>query len=236
MAQKPSPLRRGGSGATMVERLTTRLAESIVSGKLTPGTRLDEQGLADRYGISRTPVREAIGQLVAMGMLEKRPHRGAIVATVTVERLIQMFEVMAEVEAACARLCAERMTLQERQALAKLHQDGRSAVERDDQEAYEDLNRQFHTMIYRGTHNDLLVETALEARRRVAPYRRAQFNVTGRVGLSWDEHDAVVDAIIDGQDEAAYRAMRRHILTVKDASTDYVAKTLNLGTDAWSGK
>lgn len=235
MAQKPLPLGGGRNGATMVERLTTRLAENIVSGKLTPGTRLDEQGLADRYGISRTPVREAIGQLVAMGMLEKRPHRGAIVATVTVERLIQMFEVMAEVEAACARLCAERMTLDERQALARLHRDGRQAVEDDDQDAYEELNRQFHTTIYRGTHNDLLVDIAFEARRRVAPYRRAQFNVAGRVGLSWDEHDAVVDAIIDGQGEAAYRAMRRHILTVKEASTDYVARTLNLGADGWTG-
>lgn len=213
---------------TRVEWLTQALAEDIVNGRLGPGTKLDEQGLADRFDVSRTPVREAIGQLVAMGMLEKRPHVGAIVRNVTVERLRQMFEVMAELEAACARLAAERMSATEREALSALHEETRIAVEADDQDAYEKLNRRFHSAIYAGTHNEMLVDTTMEARRRVAPYRRAQFSVAGRVASSYDEHGDVVAGILEGSGERAYRAMRAHILTVQDASVAYVAQTLNL--------
>lgn len=213
---------------TRVEWLTQALAEDIVNGRLGPGTKLDEQGLADRFDVSRTPVREAIGQLVAMGMLEKRPHVGAIVRNVTVERLRQMFEVMAELEAACARLAAERMSATEREALSALHEETRIAVEADDQDAYEKLNRRFHSAIYAGTHNEMLVDTTMEARRRVAPYRRAQFSVAGRVASSYDEHGDVVAGILEGNGERAYRAMRAHILTVQDASVAYVAQTLNL--------
>jgi DNA-binding GntR family transcriptional regulator len=211
-----------------VDWLVQSIAEEIVDGRLDPGTRLDEQGLADRFDVSRTPVREAIGQLVAMGMLEKRPHAGAIVRTVTVDLLNQMFEVMAELEAACARLAAERMSADERKDLDALHAQTARAVENDDQAAYEALNRRFHSAIYGGTHNTLLVDTTREARRRVAPYRRAQFNVPGRMRSSYEEHGEVVAAIRAGDGERAYRAMRGHILTVRDASVFYVAETLNL--------
>ncbi|PJK30343.1 GntR family transcriptional regulator [Minwuia thermotolerans] len=216
---------------TRVELLTQKLAEDILDGRLKPGAKLDEQGLADRFGVSRTPVREAIGQLVAMGMLEKRPHVGAVVRQVTAERLSQMFEVMAELEAACARLAAERMTAAELGELLALHEETRIAVENGDHEAYEVLNRRFHNAIYSGTHNDMLVDTTLEARRRVAPYRRAQFSVAGRVAASYDEHGDVVAGIRRRDGERAYQAMRAHIRTVKDASMSYVAQTLNLDTD-----
>lgn len=217
---------------TRVEWLTQTLAEEILNGRLLPGAKLDEQGLANRFDVSRTPVREAIGQLVAMGMLEKRPHVGAVVRNVTVERLNQMFEVMAELEAACARLAAERMTARELTDLEALHEETRIAVEAGDHEAYEKLNRRFHNAIYSGTHNDMLVDTTLEARRRVAPYRRAQFSVTGRVASSYREHGDVVAGILASDGERAYRAMRAHILTVKDASVTYVAKTLKLEAGA----
>ncbi len=213
---------------TRVEHLTQGLADEILSGSLLPGTKLDEQSLADRFGVSRTPVREAIGQLVAMGMLEKRPHVGAVVKSVTVERLRQMFEVMAELEAICARIAAERMTTAERKALSRLHAETAEAVAAEDAQGYERLNRRFHSAIYKGTHNEILVDTTLEARRRVAPYRKAQFNVPGRISASHTEHGAVVDGILTGDDEKAYRSMRAHILTVKDASITYVVQHLKL--------
>ncbi|WP_416896447.1 MAG: GntR family transcriptional regulator [Minwuia sp.] len=213
---------------TRVDWLTQTLAEEIVDGRHGPGTRLDEQGLADRFNVSRTPVREAIGQLVAMGMLEKRPHAGAVVRNVTVDLLNQMFEVMAELEAACARLAAERMSADEQQSLMALHRETLAAVNADDHDAYEILNRRFHSAIYGGTHNEMLVDTTMEARRRVAPYRRAQFNVRGRVGSSYQEHGEVIAAIRERDGERAYRAMRAHILTVRDASVVYVARTLQL--------
>ena len=102
---------------TRTDRLVRALSDEIVAGRLGPGARLDEQSLADRFGLSRTPVREALGQLAAIGLVEKRPHRGVVVAAFTVERMMHMFEVMAELEALCARLAARRMSLGAKAAL-----------------------------------------------------------------------------------------------------------------------
>ena len=208
-----------------VETLVGRLADEIVEGGIGPGVKLDEQSLADRFQVSRTPVREALNQLAAIGLVEKRPHRGVVVATPTREWLLDLFEVMGELEAACSRFAAERMTAAERADLRTLHNDSRKFVEADDLAGYEKANRAFHQALYDGTHNPALVETTLEIRRRLAPFRKAQFRVGGRLGLSYDEHEAVVSAVERGEGETAYKAMRRHILTVRDASADQVRAT-----------
>ena len=93
------------------------IGDRIVTGALRPGEKLDEASLAARFEVSRTPVREALGQLSAMGLVDRRPNRGAIVAVVTQEHLSSMFESMAELEGICARFSAERMTPGERRAL-----------------------------------------------------------------------------------------------------------------------
>jgi DNA-binding GntR family transcriptional regulator len=92
------------------ERLRESIEEEIATGRLLPGTRLDEVELATRFGVSRTPIREALRLLLGEGLVETRPQRGAVVAQVTPQRLIEMFEVMAELEAMCARLAARRMS------------------------------------------------------------------------------------------------------------------------------
>ena len=99
---------------THTEALRLQLSDAIVSGQLEPGTPLDEQELATRFGVSRTPVREAIRQLSASGLVSVRPHRGAVVALPTPSQLNDMFEAMAELEALCAGLAARNMTVPER--------------------------------------------------------------------------------------------------------------------------
>ena len=102
---------------TTVDQMVRAIGDRIVTGYLRPGEKLDEASLAARFDVSRTPVREALGQLSAMGLVERRPNRGAIVAVVTQEHLASMFESMAELEAICARFSAERMTSSERRGL-----------------------------------------------------------------------------------------------------------------------
>jgi DNA-binding GntR family transcriptional regulator len=97
-----------GDGRTLAETLRLQLADEIIRGALAPGTILDETELARRFQVSRTPVREAIRQLAASGLVETRAHRGSVVAWPSHERLIGMFEVMAELEALCAALAAAR--------------------------------------------------------------------------------------------------------------------------------
>ena len=206
-----------GSRVTLVEQLTQTLTDDIADGALAPGAKLDEQALALRFGVSRTPVRETLNRLASSGLVEKRPHRGVVVANVGLERLLQMFEVMTELEGACARFAAERMSAAEKRALVALHRASRGPVEAGDLDAYDAANRHFHGTIYEGGRNPFLVETSLDMRRRLAPFRRAQFRLEGRLESSHAEHQIVVEAIRVGDGEAAYRSMRAHILAVKDA-------------------
>src|ERR1044071_5480499 len=100
---------------TRAEELRLQLADEIVRGALAPGAPLDETDIARRFNVSRTPVREALRQLVASGLVESRAHRGAVVAQPSHDRLKEMFEAMAELEALCAGFAAERMPPGDRQ-------------------------------------------------------------------------------------------------------------------------
>jgi DNA-binding GntR family transcriptional regulator len=203
-----------GSRRTLADELRLALADDIVRGLLVPGAALDESELARRFGVSRTPVREAIRQLAASGLVEVRAHRGAVVARPSEQRLIGMFEVMAELEALCAGLAAERMTAAERSVLEAVHDELRALVHGGDPQRYHELNEAFHAAIYAGAHNSYLAEMTHATRVRVQPFRRAQFRNLGRLAKSHVEHDRVVLAIVRGDRDGAAALMRRHIMTV----------------------
>jgi DNA-binding GntR family transcriptional regulator len=192
---------------THAEELRARLADDIIRGTLAPSQTLDEMELARRFGVSRTPVREAIRQLAASGLVETRPHRGAMVARPSHERVLGMFEAMAELEALCAGLAAERMTPVERQALEAVHLQLRVLIQIGDPQRYHEVNESFHATIYAGAHNEYLAEMTFATRTRVQPFRRAQFRLLGRLRK-------VVLAILRGDRAAAAAAMRAHIFTV----------------------
>jgi DNA-binding GntR family transcriptional regulator len=204
-------------GSTQADRLADAIAESVLSGELQPGVRLDEATLAERYGVSRTPVREALRRLAPTGLIEVKPRRGATVANVTTAQLEMMFSAMAEIEATCARLAAMSMTPIERRRLQSLHEQMGALVRADDREAYTAANVRFHTQIYLGAHNQILSDFATSVRRRLAPFRRAQFRTDGRTSLSHAEHGAVVKAIIACDAPAAHAAMFHHMSLVEDA-------------------
>lgn len=206
---------------TRTETLRLQIADEIVSGVLAPGTPLDEQELAARFGVSRTPVREAIRQLSASGLVSVRPHRGAVVALPTPAQLNDMFEAMAELEALCAGMAARNMTVADRRGLEALHDDLRLLVHEGNPTRYHEKNEAFHAAIYSGSHNGYLAELTLMTRTRVAPFRRAQFRATGRLGGSYQEHDLIVQAILRGDQQGATEAMRAHIGIVRDAFRSY---------------
>ena len=210
---------------TRADELRLQLADEIVRGALAPGTALDEAGLARRFQVSRTPVREAIRLLAASGLVEVRAHRGAVVARPSSDRLNGMFETMAGLEALCAGLAAERMTADERHALEAAHGDLQVLIQGGDADRYHAVNETFHTAIYSGAHNDYLAELTLATRGRVQPFRRAQFRNLGRLAKSYAEHDRVVVAILQGDRAAATEAMRSHIMTVWQEYTAYAEAT-----------
>jgi len=228
VANLPLSARIGASGTgsqrqTRAGELAATLADEILRGALAPGQRLDEQELAARFGVSRTPVREALGQLAATDLVEHRPRRGVIVAVIAPQRLQDMFVVMAELEASAARLCAAAMSPEERQRLDAFHRGSQAAVRDGRIDDYERLNQEFHSLLYAGCHNGYLGDLLNATRLRLAPFRRAQFSLRGRLAASWREHDAVVEAILRGDGDGAARAMREHLATVSGAAAEYVA-------------
>ena len=200
---------------TLAEELRLQLADDIVCGALPPGTPLDESDVARRFGVSRTPVREAIRQLTASGLVDSRAHRGAVVARPNIERLNSMFEAMAELEALCAGLSAERMTAAERHGLEALHEKLRAMIQAGNPQRFHEVNEAFHNAIYNGSQNTYIAEMTLATRVRVQPFRRAQFRNLGRLSKSHAEHDRVVVAILRGDRVEAAAAMRDHIQTVR---------------------
>ena len=204
------------SRRTRADELRLQLADEIVRGVLAPGSPLEEAELARRFMVSRTPVREALRQLAASGLIVSRPHRGSLVARPDRVQLGGMFEAMAELEALCAGLAAQRMTITERQALDHSHDQLRSLIQNGDPQRYHEINEAFHATIYAGAHNAYLADMTLATRVRVQPFRRAQFRNLGRLAKSHAEHESVVRAISRGDQDGAARAMRDHILTVCD--------------------
>jgi len=206
---------------TLAETLRLQLADEIVRGTLTPGMTLDETELARRFGVSRTPVREAIRLLAASGLVETSAHKAAVVARPTTEQLTGMFEVMAELEALCASLAASRMTSTERRELEAAHDQLRALIHSGDPQRYHEINEAFHGVIYAGAHNAHLAELTLATRVRVSPYRRAQFRNLGRLAKSHLEHERVVMAILRGDRDGAAAAMGAHIKIVSDEYWTY---------------
>jgi DNA-binding GntR family transcriptional regulator len=200
---------------TRAEELRLQLADEIVGGALAPGAPLDETEIARRFNVSRTPVREALRQLVASGLVDARAHRGAVVARPSIERLTGMFEAMAELEAMCAGLAAERMTPAARHGLEAIHEELRVLSYIGNPDRFHEVNERFHNAIYAGSQNTYIAEIALATRVRVQPFRRAQFRNLGRLAKSHAEHDRVVVAILRGDKNGAAAAMRAHIELVR---------------------
>ena len=210
---------------TTVDHMVRAIADHIVTGALRPGEKLDEVSLAEHFNVSRTPIREALAQLSAMGLAERRPNRGAIVAVVTQEHLRSMFESMAELEGICARFSAERMTATERGELEREHIASVNLVHLGAEEDYAQYNTAFHSRLYEGAHSKHIQEMVTLTRSRLAPFRRAQFRLMGRLSQSWQEHNAIVTAIMRADGQAAGEAARAHVATVSHVSAVFASAT-----------
>ncbi|TNF10472.1 MAG: GntR family transcriptional regulator [Rhodobacteraceae bacterium] len=205
--QTPAP--RKLQGTVIAEQLEAE----IVSGDLTAGSKLDELSLVQRFGVSRTPIREALHKLVAMSLAERMPFRGVVVANITRERIEQMFEAMGEIEAMCGRLAADRMTIGERAEIEDLHRAMGQMAQRGEFEAYEAANTEFHQRIYDATHNRDLIELSNALRLKLAPFRKSQLRNDVRMEVSNEEHEAIVSALLDHDPKRTENALRRHLVS-----------------------
>jgi DNA-binding GntR family transcriptional regulator len=217
------------------DRVRREIADQIISGVLRPGQELDEQKLADAFDVSRTPVREALRQLAAAQLVEWRPHQSAVVAKITASKMVEMFEVMAELEGFCGRLCARRMTKAEHATLVSIQRRFRPFVEARDREGYHALNKTFHEAIYAGSHNHYLRDQAVTLYDRLAPYRTYELKQPEALRLASEEHEAIINAIVAGDGDEAHRLLVDHVSLDNELFADLVLALSSFETAPGAG-
>lgn len=205
------------------QRLKDSLEDDIINGRRAPGERLDAEALAKQFNVSRTPIREAIQQLTASGLVTISPKKGTFVAKVGITQLIEMFEVMAELEGMCGRLAARRINAAELAQLQQALLGCEAAAEQGDPDVYYYENEGFHQCIYSASHNNFLAAEANQLKQRLRPYRRLQLQVRHRMHSSLGEHRKIYQAIESGDAGQAEKILRDHVLIQGERFSDFVS-------------
>lgn len=193
------------------DQIAETLEQLVISGTYQNGDRLDEHKLAEKFNVSRTPIREALQVLASRGMAEQIPRRGVFVRLPGPVELMEMFEAMSELEAACARLAATRITQAGLDQLIAANANCQKAVETEDYDLYYAENERFHRTIYRGCANSYLEKQALALQNRLRAYRKVQLRFRGRMDQSMAEHLAIVAALQNGNADEAAQTLRKHV-------------------------
>jgi DNA-binding GntR family transcriptional regulator len=205
------------------DALRKELEDDIEHGRLSPGDRLDEQTLATRFEVSRTPAREALLQLAAAGIVRLVPRQGAVVSSVSPQMAIGIVEVLTALEAEAAGLAARRMSASEKLQLTKVHLASQAAVKRLDSATYIKNNAAFHAVIYQGARNEFLAEQIRLTRLRMRFYHRSSLYQPARLKASFQEHADVTEAIKSGDEALAQAEMREHVLKGGRVFADLIA-------------
>jgi DNA-binding GntR family transcriptional regulator len=219
------------SRVTHAEAVRMGIESDIFTGRLPPGSPIDEEAIAERYSVSRTPVREAMLQLLESGLIEKRSRQRAAVAKLDIRRLLQMFEALSEVEGICARFAARRATTAEKEELIQNHKAAADALAARHEDDYFYLGRKFHALIIRATHNAVLIETTNKLVLPLVPYRRFQLGRDGRQEANQADHAAILESVLNGGANESYELMRRH----NTVQGDVLAEYMSMGDDVISG-
>ncbi|GIW01602.1 MAG: hypothetical protein KatS3mg058_3005 [Roseiflexus sp.] len=180
---------------TMTEQVMARLRDMILSGELAPGSRLDQNELARRFGVSLVPLREALARLQSRGLVRIVPHRGVFVESLSVEELLDIYQVREALEELAARLAAPRLTVADLATLDRLKIEMEQTATIDDFDAFLDLHREFHFTIYRAAGRRHLVQLIAQLWDLSARYRRFQlYAFPERARASLFEIQAILDA------------------------------------------
>ncbi len=205
------------------EQIQQVLESEIFAGQLEPGARLDEVELAARFNVSRTPVREALRHLASAGLIQIRSRQPALVMALSAHKLIEMFQVMAELESLCARMAARRISAAQLTQLSAL-QDELVELSRTDQvDAFYEVNRHFHELIYEASQNEFLAEQTRALRNRIGSYRKMVTHRASQRADTLTEHAEVLRCIMTGDEEGAAVAMRGHVNLLGEKLLDFIA-------------
>ena len=198
--------------ARTADKLISDIRNEVSSGILKPGDQLEVTALAERFGVSRTPIREAIRTLVESGVLETRPRKGSFVRVLSAKQLLDLFQVAAELEGMACRLAALSLTKENVEAIESGLAKCTQAAEFQNNVEYAMANLDFHTAIHIASGNDWLIEQLRQLQINLNSYRTMPYEIRGRLKKSTDEHKIICDAILSGDGEHACNLMRDHMM------------------------
>ena len=196
---------------TLWERVHAHLRDEILANRLPPGTVLSEVPLAASLGVSRGPVREAIGRLAAEGLVTVRPRRGAIVSALSHEEFLQAYQVREALETLAIRLAVPRLAGEDLDRLDGLVERQAEAVDRDEIETFFDLNAEFHELLVRVSGNSPLQDMYRQLMGHMGRYLTRSLALRGTVRRSVVEHRAIARACRARDPQRAERLLRNHI-------------------------
>lgn len=199
---------RPGAGADDRD-LHMQILDAIDAGEYPPGGRLLETELAARFGVSRTPIREALRRLETQGVVTHEPRKGAVVASLDYDQLGELYAVREVMEGLAARLAARHASPAEIQLLRDMIAEDRRINE---PKAQSQANKRFHRQLHLTSHNRYLIQTLDPVRRSLALLGSTTFSAPGRIDSSNAEHEIIVDAIASRDEDAAEDAARKHII------------------------
>lgn len=205
------------------DQIADEIQELIFAGTFHDGERLDEISLAEKFGVSRTPLREALKKLAISGMVEQIPNRGVFVRQPGPIELLEMFELMSELEAICGKLAAKRISEEALEKLKDANKKCKNAKENADLDRYYHENERFHQIIYNQSGNTFLEQEALKLQKRLQPFRRIQLRFRGRIEQSMSEHEIIVEALLQGNACKAEATLREHVAVQGDKFHQLVA-------------
>lgn len=214
--------------------IATAIEKDILAGRIAVGELVNEVAVAERFGVSRTPVREALLSLSSSGLVRLEPGRGAVVVGISLQQVFDSYEVLSELSGLAASLCAQRMSPLERAQLQSLHEQMGQHRSDEEREAYELLDSSFHELIVKGSGNAVLAHHMAMCTKTIAAVRHASMESHPSLDSMYDEHVAVVSAILARDGEAARRAMSAHLHLRGDVASRLVAawRTQTVGATA----
>jgi DNA-binding GntR family transcriptional regulator len=213
----------GGRGQGARARVLDQMRSAIIHGEYQPGASLSEVTLAEAYGTSRTPIREAIRQLQSEGLVDVVPRVGTFVRQPSRREVVELFQLKAVLEGLGAQLLAQRGSVAEAELLQVNVADSAAAVETGDVQRYAELVHEFHSLIVQGADNHQLTVHYHSLMNQLAYHRIVVTTLRhpGRLRASLAEHQRVLDRILDKDGFGAEAAMRDHVRSSeREAMTD----------------
>jgi DNA-binding GntR family transcriptional regulator len=205
------------SQPALYEQVAERLRSRIYAHELVPGTWVDEQKLAEEYGISRTPMREALKVLASEGLVQLKPRRGCYVTELSEEDLDEIFPVMALLEGRVAFEATAKATDKNVTTLEAIHNRLEKSAKQNNIDGFFEANQDFHKALQELAGNRWLQKAIDDLRIVVRLTRRDSLRLDGRVTQSLEEHRAILAAIQKGDANEAGRLMHDHLLSGREA-------------------